>query len=180
MQKIRLTASYFGRVFRRIKSRYPKSLLDSLLSDKVLNTLSTRWGKENETRAVDENEQLTSLRTEKCGLYINPRCCWLGASPYRIVSDEKENSPGLVEIKCPYSARNMTIIRVCRAEVIMCNTEGRKAASEENTQVSGQIGITGRLWCDFVLLTTKGIDYERIYFDKTQWKSCVASLILVH
>ena len=97
MRKIRITASNFGRVVRRIQSRYAKSLLDSLLSDEVLNTLSTRWGKENESKAVDEYEQLTSLRTEKCGLYINPSCCLLGALPDRIVSDEED------------CARNMTI-----------------------------------------------------------------------
>ena len=70
MRKIRMTASNFGLVVRRIKSRYPE-LLESLLSDKVLNTLSTRWGKENESKAVDEYEKLTCLRTEKCGLYLH-------------------------------------------------------------------------------------------------------------
>ena len=145
-----------------------------------MNTLSTRWGKENESKAVDEYEQLTSLRTEKCGLYINPRCCWLGASPDRIVSDEKENSPGLVEIKCPYSARNMTISEYAEQKSSCVTlTDGKLYLRREHPyyyQVLGQMGITGRLWCDFVLWTPKGIDYERIYFDETQWKSCVASL----
>ena len=38
-------------------------------------------------------------------------------------------------------------------------------------QVQGQMAITGRTWCDFVVYTTKGIAVERITFDKLFWEN---------
>ena len=39
------------------------------------------------------------------------------------------------------------------------------------TQVQGQMGITQRKWCDFVVYTTKGLSVECIHFDKPFWET---------
>ena len=111
MRQMRLTASNFGRVFKRIRSRHPTSLLNSLLSNKSVDTASTRWGKSHECDAVEEYETLSGRKTQECGLFVNPRFCWLGASLDRLVTDpaKKLSTDGLLEIKCPFSAREMTV-----------------------------------------------------------------------
>ena len=37
------------------------------------------------------------------------------------------------------------------------------------SQVQGQMAITGRKWCDFVIYTLKNLSVERIYFDQAFW-----------
>ena len=38
-------------------------------------------------------------------------------------------------------------------------------------QVQGQMAIGERPWCDFVVYTPKGINIQRIHFDKNYWES---------
>ena len=44
-------------------------------------------------------------------------------------------------------------------------------------QVQGQLAITGRLWCDFIIYTAKDICVERILFDSEFWSSMEAKLV---
>ncbi|KAH6945374.1 hypothetical protein HPB50_008127 [Hyalomma asiaticum] len=80
-RKYRLTASNFGTVVAREKWT-PKGL-QNLTSEKDLS------------------------RTFHCGLVVSPTSPWLGASPDRVVWDPQENSHGIIEVKCPYSMKDM-------------------------------------------------------------------------
>lgn len=72
-----------------------------------------RYGVSSEAVAVQKYE--TTLRTIRhniqtfhCGLVVDPGCPWLGASPDRVVWDPEEQEPhGIVEIKCPYSMKDL-------------------------------------------------------------------------
>ena len=44
---------------------------------------------------------------KKCGFIINPQWPWLGCSPDGIVF-KNEMAVGCIEVKCPYSKKNMT------------------------------------------------------------------------
>ena len=52
------------------------------------------WGQEHEAAAVQQYETLTGSRTRRCGISVNAECCWLGASPDRVVGDD-----GFVEVE---------------------------------------------------------------------------------
>ena len=44
-------------------------------------------------------------------------------------------------------------------------------------QVQGQLAITGKKWCDFVVWTLKQPMYvERIYFDENLWNDMLNNL----
>ena len=61
------------------------------------------------------------LMVEKCGFIIHPTQGWLGASPDRCVTDESAELPhGIVEIKCPYSKREMTPEEACGNSLFCC------------------------------------------------------------
>ena len=47
-------------------------------------------------------------------------------------------------------------------------------------QVQGQMAITGRPWCDFVVWTPKGMSVERILFDNDFWDSVKPKLLKFH
>ena len=55
------------------------------------------------------------------GLIINPEYAYLGASPDGIVSDPTSTNPnGLLEIKCPYQARNSTPFEAATQKGFFC------------------------------------------------------------
>lgn len=60
---------------------------------------------------MKKNRQLfikkQGLHVHNCGLCVNPEYPYLGASPVGIVCDE--GNCGIIEIKCPYTARDMSI-----------------------------------------------------------------------
>ena len=59
---------------------------------------------------------------------------------------------------------------------VVTNQDGRSSIELKRThsyyaQVQGQMAITERKWCDFVIYTSKGISIERIRFDEEFWKN---------
>ena len=58
------------------------------------------------------------IRLHKVGMHIlniNPQVNWIGALPDGLVTDpsEQQANNGLVEIKCPTSAKNTSLIDLC-------------------------------------------------------------------
>ncbi len=59
---------------------------------------------------------------------------------------------------------------------VITNPDGRSSIELKDThnyyaQVQGQMAITERKWCDFVIYTSKGISIERIRFNEEFWKN---------
>eukprot|EP00118_Oscarella_pearsei_P014819 m.129683 g.129683 ORF g.129683 m.129683 type:complete len:566 (+) comp37985_c0_seq1:73-1770(+) len=181
MRSLRLTASNFGRIVNRRKEVFPKSILDSLFAQKQPRAPSLRWGIDHELSGVSAYESYTGLKTSACGLFISPKCCWLGASPDRIVIDEAEPSPsGLVEVKCPFTGREMTVSEFAsKCSFLIVTTDGNICLKRQHAyyyQVLGQMGVAERKWCDFTVWTKNDIHVERIYFNNEKWQVCVQEL----
>ena len=62
------------------------------------------WERDHKDQAVEQHEERTGVITQRCGLVINHWCCWLGASQDRLVEED-----GLLDVKCPYSARHSDV-----------------------------------------------------------------------
>jgi len=57
-----------------------------------------------------------------------------------------------------------------------CLVEGKVTLKRNHAyffQVQGQLAISGRKWCDFVVWTCKGISVERIFADETFFQECM-------
>ena len=80
--------------------------------------LSCRCGEENEENALIQYYESLDHQIKICecvGLVVNPKWSWLGASPEALAFISKEPFPyGAIEIKCPSSKINMTIIEACQ------------------------------------------------------------------
>ncbi|KAH6933202.1 hypothetical protein HPB50_013442 [Hyalomma asiaticum] len=108
----RLTASCFGRVIKRLN--WTEKGLYNLTESKDLSRVrAIQYGLRNENVAADRycsvmksHGHNVSLRY--CGLFVNPTCPWLGASPDRLIYDPEEASYGVLEVKCPYSLKDST------------------------------------------------------------------------
>jgi len=192
-RKLRLTASNFGLIVEKTEKprAKPKALVEKLLNppakspyvEKILS-----WGTDNEEVAVQVYQSIKkNAKIFKCGLIISPEDPFLAASPDRIVYDTSAEVPwGLIEVKCPWSARNMAptqaaasingfYLEKCLNAASMgtglqLNTKKYTQGWKYYMQMQGQMALSGARWCDFVVYTTKGIFIERVDFDYALWK----------
>ena len=121
LRSVRLTASSFATVVKR-RSKYEK-LVESILYKPPRNTISAlEWGRNHEETA---RTAYISAKTKGIavpyqvlctGIHISSEHPWLAASPDGLVKDPTETRDrqhGILEIKCPYSARTMTPETAC-------------------------------------------------------------------
>jgi len=86
----------------------------------------------------------------------------LGASPDGFVECDCCPGKGLLEIKCPFSAKDMDPNEL-RGEPRSClGDKGVVISHAYFTQIQGQLVISGRQYCDLVVWTTVGITTERV------------------
>ena len=115
--------------------------------------------------------------------WIDTEISWLASSPDRVIYDQDEVQ-GVLEIKCPFSAREMTPLHAAQklpsfpCQVISGNFS-LKINRDYYCQVQGQLAITHAQWCDFCLYTPHGFSIEWITFDESFWKSVVCKLYTV-
>ena len=186
VRRYRITASYFGAVRRRLPTTPPQSLVLQILEGKQFQTPATEWGKKHEELALKQYEQYEhasgheNLYACRSGFVICEDHPYLGASPDAVVYDPTSAEQfGLAEVKCPYAYRQMTPSQACGNKDFCCTLEtaddGNKYLKLRHnhpyfSQVQGQMAVTGRTWCDFVIYTEKGLSVERIPFDRDFWQ----------
>ena len=83
---------------------------------------------------------------------------------------------GLIEIKCPYKYRNLTPEDAClNGDFCSTLSTSKQIQLKRNhpyySQIQGQLAITGRKWCDFVIYTKRGISVETISYNEEFWKN---------
>ena len=118
LRRYRLTASMFGTILYRKPDTPPDNWI---LQPKYFTPPATEWGKTQESVAMKSYVQYqhsnshSSLTVTPVGFHISLTHPYLGASPDGAVYDPStEGEPfGFVEIKCPYTARNMTPVETC-------------------------------------------------------------------
>ena len=101
---------------------------------------------------------------------------FLAASPDGIVSSHADVVSGVIEIKCPYSCRDMTVRDACtKMKSFYCQLDAEsqtvslKHSHHYYYQVQGSMAITGAQWCDFIVWTSKDCTIERIPFNIKFW-----------
>ena len=122
-------------------------------------------------------------RLISCPLWIphQHRTPILGATPDGAVFDASnaEEPFGFLEVKCPYAQRNVTPAEACLTPGFCCTLQVNPDGTTQlflrtnhiyYAQVQGQMAVGNRPWCDFVIYTTKGINVQRIQFDKVYWE----------
>ena len=110
----------------------------------------------------------------------------MGASPDGLVVDPSEQQPhGLVEIKCPARAEKLSLFDLCTKKEYkstFClryinDSYELKKRNNYYYQIQGQLHVTGRSWCDFVLwtpsATVNNLFVERIYCDDALWSNTI-------
>ncbi|XP_033755205.1 uncharacterized protein LOC117338114 [Pecten maximus] len=108
-RKKRITASNFGRIM--LRKKFINDAFMSTFQERSFTSAPTSYGKANELIAKQMYIKQSGNHIHDIGLVINPKLPFIGATPDAIVCDKMVT--GLVEIKCPYSVRDMTIEDAC-------------------------------------------------------------------
>jgi len=153
IRKGRLTASNFGSVLKA--KRVTPSLLKRLLGEYDLSKVkAVTWGVHNEAEAVKAFEKYTGLKVEETGIWLDSSGV-LGASPDGFVGRN-----GVFEAKCPYTQRNSTISEAIESGnfYLSKQADGTVMLNKDHVywhQVQGQMFLTGRMVCYFMVWTSK-------------------------
>lgn len=171
-----LTASNFGQVCKlRPTTSHEKRAHDIVFSSGKLDTAAVRWGKEKEAEARDLLEIIISQKVTECGLFVDKEIIGLGGSPDGLVGDD-----AIVEIKCPWSARLQTIQEAINAKntaVTSIFVNGNLSLINPKHsyyhQIQGQLRVTDRQFCYFMIWTPKDAKVWKIprvpdFFDEYQ------------
>ena len=178
-RRIRLTASNFGMIAKRRPTTPIANAVKTLLYTKGANTKAMRWGRTHEDDARQsyikylDGQAIVTLS----GLVVDLSDPCLGCSPDGLVHIPGHSKPDwLVEIKCPYTAaeKNLT------PEEVVDSMKFTKKHNYYYHQMQGQMAVTRRPWCDFVVWTPKGIAVERIRFNGVFWDEVKPKLVSFH
>ena len=171
----RLTASNFGSVLKA--KRVTPSLVKRLLGEYDLSRVkAVQWGVNNEKEAIKEFTLKTGKIVKDTGIWFDSSGI-LGASPDGIVDDET-----VLESKCPYTERNLTIEEALNSTsfCLKKSESGQGYALRKDhvywDQVQGQMYLSRRKFCFFVVWTTKDVAILKIERDDT-WAANIPRLI---
>lgn len=169
-RKNRMTASTFGRYMNRQKV-VTEAFLKSIFNKKQFTSAPTSYGISNEKTARQMYAKSQKVHVHDCGLVINPDFPFLGASPDGKVCDQ--NQTGILEIKCPYSARDKTVQEAVDSYPnFFMERHGQSLRLKRNHahwyQVQGQLLVTGAAFCDFVTYTKIDTPHVERIFPDTQ------------
>lgn len=196
-----LTASNFGRVCSRQKTTLTEKLVKGILLNKfVIDAME--YGTYHEEDARQQLSKKLGIKVEKCGFFIDPEIKFLGCSPAGLIAEElyyKDISlnaimnrkcnefsyevvaGGIVEIKCPYSAKNMKIQEAKEnisniKKWFLKDLKFLKTSHEYYYQIQGQLHCTRRKYCIFVIWTLCDMEMTAILRDDKLWDAKVNKL----
>ena len=150
----RVTSSNFGGAISLATRNVEPSMsfLNYLLKTKdISNIPAIKYGIDNESVAIREYEQEFGCKVEKCGIFMDT-CGYLGGSPDGLVG-----SDGIVEIKCPFrmkASSNMADFH--RLGFLKKNSKDQFEVVTSHKyyhQIQGNLYLTKRKFCDFVVWT---------------------------
>lgn len=171
-QQWRITASRFREISRITPRRQIRKLCESIACPKVLNSSAVYHGKMYEQKAIKQFEEKFHIKTQKCGLFVPVDRPYLGASPDAIVGDD-----GIVEVKCPYAGRNMLILPGPTFRHLQLDSNNQicfKKSSLCYDHIQGQLFLSNRKFCFFVVHTLQDLFVQKIYIDR---EYCIGCLI---
>ena len=182
----RMTASHFGEILKRKESTHPEAILRQIMQlSHLCRTFTWNWGCPMSLLPDDSNTTAWSttihtwvwrsvdlfymthipiLQPVQMGLCCVPTASHHKASLKSSVHQRTEKSHLSKPVRTELSF----------ASWLMASSSFRDC--NHYFQVQGQMVVSRRKWCDFVVWTLQGISIERTYFDEQLWCSMLERL----
>ena len=116
----KITASIFGAILPHKESTPPGKLVLRILQLKNFTSPATSYGIAMEPGAVkayvtyQESHAYANITVTQCGFHISSTAPFLGASPTVV------QPFGFLEVKCPFTARDLTLADACALPGFCC------------------------------------------------------------
>ena len=176
-RKNRITSSQAHKVF--VRKRNFESLVVNLRQKTNMPKFiqeALNHGKKYEKVAMQKFHDLMVYRFQKpvlirsTGLVVQPYLFWVGASPDGLLLED--SGPALIEIKCPYSKRNMKPNEIVKDEKFYVGLKNGKPFLKEShsfgyfTQIQIALGLSQIEKCYFIVYTFQGLILCEVFFDE--------------
>ena len=152
-RQLRITSSNFGRICKATPQADLKKLARDIQRNHNIKCKATDHGNTYEKTAIESYQEMSGQKITECGLVICKDYPFLASSPDGLVNDDK-----VVEVKCPYTARNSKI-NSSTINYLHDTDNGLQLNATHNYyyQIQGQMMCTDRKVCDFVVFTFEDI-----------------------
>lgn len=146
----RIHSSVFGRICKMTERTNPEKLAESLVTKALrLRTSPILHGQKFEKVAVKKFEEITGQTVHPTGICVSLAHPYLASSPDGIIDEDT-----VVEVKCPYVARNSMITR---QTVPYIRQNGTTFSLDTNHdyyyQIQGQLFCAEKQKCVFIVYT---------------------------
>ncbi|XP_050520342.1 uncharacterized protein LOC126893859 isoform X2 [Daktulosphaira vitifoliae] len=186
----RLRATYFYRACtinlttceeRLLKKvMYTNKKKEVIITDEDENNFyRNKYGINSEKLAINEFNNKMNVNIQPCGVFIDENLNYLVASPDGLIGKD-----AIVEVKCPFNVRNMIpedAIKNKNIRHVFFDKNGNlllKRHSQYFYQIQGELHITKRQYCYFIIWTQKGMVYATITRDDKFWNDNMESQLI--
>ena len=145
---VRLHASKFGRMCR---TQDRNKLAAELVRYKKINAPALEHGRKFENAAIRAFEHHHQATVHTSGIIVSVERPYLACSPDGLI-----DADALIEVKCPFAARNKHITPETIDYLYLDDQSGLLCLNKSHDyfyQVQGQLYVTGRKICFFVVYT---------------------------
>lgn len=160
----RLTASKFGEICRNKNRKFLKNKVSNILYSTTFYSKPTIYGLENEKNAIEQFSKENNVEVARCGVFIYQKYPCLAATPDGLIGND-----GIIEVKCPYNSKDVHPLDAMKSKLIKFlvhdESTGNVAIKQNHPyyyQIQGQLEITDRDYCFFIVWTPKGLLNIRI------------------
>ena len=158
----------FESLANSLQDAKPKSQLPQTVQDAMNHGIVYEPVARQKYFDILKYELRRDVNIRETGLVIQPNLFWVGASPDGMVIDSQVGV-GLIEIKCPKSKSSYSPEVLLNDNKFYVTLENGKPALNKNheyyTQIQVAMGLSGALFCDFVVYTFGGLIITRTDFD---------------
>ena len=134
-----------------------------------ISNAAVSHGKTYETVALKKFSEVTELQASPCGFFVCADYSFLGCSPDAVIDEES-----IIEIKCPFNGRNSKVVPGKFFPFLETRPNGEIGLKRNHNfyyQILGQLAISKRKYCFFVVFTFVDIFIEKIQFDPEFFKN---------